>query len=289
MFGSWSRPMAGACKIWCRAWRRRSLRLLPGLSWAPELSSMPRNAPDLDRELAGADLVLVHEWNDHSLVEAIGQHRAMSGGYRLLFHDTHHRSVSEPEAMAAYNLEYYDGVLAFGEVIRERYLTQGWAERVWTWHEAADTRVFRPYPGQPSEGDVIWVGNWGDEERTAELEQYLIRPIESLKLRARVHGVRYPLPAQVRLAKRESITPDGFRTTRYLRRSPASGPPSTYLAVRTWRPFLESQRFVSSRRSPAAYHLFVRRGTTSRRCSPREMIISWRADGAEMQRFWPQC
>jgi spore maturation protein CgeB len=159
------------------------------------------NAPDLDRELAGADLVLVHEWNDHSLVEAIGQHRAMSGGYRLLFHDTHHRSVSEPEAMAAYNLEYYDGVLAFGEVIRERYLKEGWAERVWTWHEAADTRVFRPHSGQPCEGDVIWVGNWGDEERTAELEQYLIRPIEALNLRARVHGVRYPLAAQARLAE----------------------------------------------------------------------------------------
>jgi spore maturation protein CgeB len=156
---------------------------------------------DLDRELDGADLVLVHEWNDHSLVEAVGRHRAMTGGYRLLFHDTHHRSVSEPEAMAAYHLESYDGVLAFGEVIRERYIAQGWADRVWTWHEAADIRVFQPYPDEPCEGDVIWVGNWGDEERTAELEQFLIRPVESLKLRARVHGVRYPLQAQARLAE----------------------------------------------------------------------------------------
>ncbi|MFL5477331.1 MAG: glycosyltransferase, partial [Gemmatimonadales bacterium] len=31
---------------------------------------------DLDRELDDADLVLVHEWNDHQLVEAIGRHRA---------------------------------------------------------------------------------------------------------------------------------------------------------------------------------------------------------------------
>src|SRR4051812_39783541 len=32
-------------------------------------------ALDLDRELAGADLVLVHEWNSHDLVRRIGEHR----------------------------------------------------------------------------------------------------------------------------------------------------------------------------------------------------------------------
>jgi len=154
---------------------------------------------DLDRELDDADLVLVHEWNHHQLVEAIGRHRALHGGYRLLFHDTHHRSVTERGSMAQYRLDSYDGVLAFGEVIRQRYLEEGWASRVWTWHEAADTTVFYPRPTQYKDGDVIWVGNWGDEERTAELEQFLIRPIESLRLKARVHGVRYPMRAQCRL------------------------------------------------------------------------------------------
>jgi spore maturation protein CgeB len=156
-------------------------------------------ALDLDHELEGADLVLVHEWNDHALVKAVGQHRAAVGGYRLLFHDTHHRSVTERESMAAYRLENYDGVLVFGEVIRQRYLAEGWAERVWTWHEAADVRVFHPYPERPLESDLVWVGNWGDEERTAELEQFLIGPVEELGLRARVHGVRYPAAALSRL------------------------------------------------------------------------------------------
>src|SRR5690606_37900640 len=31
---------------------------------------------DLDRDLDGADVVIVHEWNDPSLVERIGRHRA---------------------------------------------------------------------------------------------------------------------------------------------------------------------------------------------------------------------
>ena len=156
---------------------------------------------DLDRELEDADLVLVHEWNDHELVAAIGQHRAATGAYRLLFHDTHHRSVTQRDGMSEYQLESYDGVLAFGEVIRERYLAEGWANQVFTWHEAADTRRFFPRTNRRLEGDLIWVGNWGDEERTAELEEFLIRPAQALGLRARVHVVRYPEEGRTRLAE----------------------------------------------------------------------------------------
>jgi spore maturation protein CgeB len=156
---------------------------------------------DLDAALSGADLVLVHEWNDPALVAAVGRHRAAVGGYRLLFHDTHHRSVSERDALAETDLSHYDGVLAFGDVIRERYLAEGWADRVWTWHEAADARVFHPVPEQPREGDLVWIGNWGDGERAAELEEFLIGPAAALGLRARVYGVRYPPSALDRLSR----------------------------------------------------------------------------------------
>jgi spore maturation protein CgeB len=168
----------------------------------PALTSTTYGAvPDLERLLAGADLVLVHEWSDPRLVRAIGAHRRAAGSYRLLFHDTHHRSVSAPEEMAAYDLREYDGVLAFGEVVRQRYLDEGWARRVWTWHEAADVRVFQPLPGGVPEGDLVWIGNWGDDERTGELEEFLIGPVERLRLRARVHGVRYPPQALQRLGR----------------------------------------------------------------------------------------
>ena len=82
----------------------------------PELSSI-RYTPerlDLDAALDSADLVLVHEWNDHHLVARIGAHRARaSRPYVLLFHDTHHRSVTDADSIGAYDLRYYDGVLAF--------------------------------------------------------------------------------------------------------------------------------------------------------------------------------
>src|SRR6185437_11155844 len=57
---------------------------------------------DLDEALDRADLVIVHEWSEHELVRRIGQHRHRLRNYRLLFHDTHHRAVTDPAAMAAY-------------------------------------------------------------------------------------------------------------------------------------------------------------------------------------------
>jgi len=156
-------------------------------------------ALDLDRALDGADLVLVHEWNTHELVRAIGERRARGGRFVLLFHDTHHRSVSDAAAMSAYDLDAYDGVLAFGEVIRQQYVARGWARRSWTWHEAADARVFTPRAAGRT-GDLVWIGNWGDGERSAELRRYLIDPVRELGLRARVHGVRYPEDARRELA-----------------------------------------------------------------------------------------
>ena len=155
---------------------------------------------DLDEALADADLVLVHEWSDHALVRRIGLHRKENPHYRLLFHDTHHRAVTEPDSMAAYDLRHYDGVLAFGSAIRDLYRKKGWCERAWTWHEAADHRVFQRVAGAPREGDLVWIGNWGDDERTAELHEFLLEPVKSLGLKARIHGVRYPQQALQALA-----------------------------------------------------------------------------------------
>jgi spore maturation protein CgeB len=168
----------------------------------PELRSVRYGGDlDLERALDGADAVIVHEWNDPALVARIGGHRAAGGRYALVFHDTHHRSVTAPDEMARYDLAHYDGVLAFGRVIRDLYLQRGWARRAWTWHEAADVRRFAPHPGVSRDGDLVWIGNWGDGERSAELREMLIDPARALRLRAQVHGVRYPDEARRALAE----------------------------------------------------------------------------------------
>lgn len=170
----------------------------------PELAEQEYALADLDLErvLDGVDLVIVHEWNDHELVRRIGEHRSRQRGYRLLFHDTHHRSFTDSASMAAYDLRHYDGVLAFGEVIRERYLAEGWSQQAWVWHEAADTRIFHPLENEAREGEVVWIGNWGDEERTGELYEFLFDPVREEGLRTNVYGVRYPGQVRARLRER---------------------------------------------------------------------------------------
>ncbi|MBW3551540.1 MAG: hypothetical protein KY442_12315 [Proteobacteria bacterium] len=88
----------------------------------PRLSSRTYDLDTLVLEEAvdSADVVLVHEWNDPALVAGLG--RIASKQRRLLFHDTHHRAATAPQEMARYDLSAYDGVLAFGEAVRQRYL-----------------------------------------------------------------------------------------------------------------------------------------------------------------------
>jgi spore maturation protein CgeB len=155
---------------------------------------------NIDELVAGADLVIVHEWNEHSLVKAIGKAKSRHH-FKLLFHDTHHRAVSEKKAMQSYDLSCYDGVLAFGNIIRDIYLQERWTTKAWTWHEAADTRVFQPMNADSVKGDLVWIGNWGDDERTNELLEFLIEPIKELRLKAKFYGVRYPAHARKALDK----------------------------------------------------------------------------------------
>jgi spore maturation protein CgeB len=173
---------------------------------------------DLDDAFRNADLVIVHEWTDPRLVARIGCHRR-SHDYLLLYHDTHHRAVTKPAEIAAFDLSGYDGALVFGESLRRRYAEIHPRLRAWVWHEAADTSRFRPVNGWGAIGqplpygrgsvescasestrwDLVWIGNWGDSERSEELREFLLEPVKALRLKARVHGVRYPEDALVAL------------------------------------------------------------------------------------------
>jgi spore maturation protein CgeB len=148
--------------------------------------------PDLDELLQGADFVLVHEWSPPDLIARIGRRRAAGARFKLLFHDTHHRAITAPQELAAFDLDGFDGVLAFGEVLREIYVKRGWTRQAFTWHEAADTELYRPMPEISKQIDVVWIGNWGDDERSRELNEFLVRPIAETGLSGRIYGVRYP-------------------------------------------------------------------------------------------------
>ena len=151
-------------------------------------------------ELTGADVVIIHEWSEPQVVSAILALKERLG-FRALFHDTHHRAYTAPAQILRFPLHLFDGVLAFGESIRRIYVNGFGIKRAWTFHEAADVEAFGPRAQQKTI-DLVWIGNWGDEERTRELEEFLIGPAIALRNRHIVaHGVRYPQQARARLAE----------------------------------------------------------------------------------------
>jgi spore maturation protein CgeB len=145
----------------------------------------------LRQELKGADVIVIHEWNEPSVVNQILALKEELG-FRALFHDTHHRAYTRAGEMLRLDLQHFDGVLAFGEAIRKIYTDGFGMRRAWTFHEAAATDAFQPLTAD-KDIDVLWIGNWGDEERTRELDEFLLQPAALHRERRTVaHGVRYP-------------------------------------------------------------------------------------------------
>jgi spore maturation protein CgeB len=188
------------------SWSLTNLVQQEGTRAIESIDSFRKNYPDLNvrfynddsalesylrGELHGADVVIIHEWNDPGVVNTIlGLRDELK--FRALFHDTHHRAYTRPGEILRVQLGRFDGVLAFGEAIRKIYADGFGVPRVWTFHEAADVNTFKPLI-EPKTIDVVWIGNWGDGERTKALEEFLIRPAEEWpKRRVVVHGVRYP-------------------------------------------------------------------------------------------------
>ena len=169
------------------------LRLYPALDiirYVPETL-------DVGVALKDADLVLVHQWNEPELIARIGQKRKASHFMRLFFHDTHHRALSNPSAMRDFDLSEYDGVLATGETLRLAYAKHGWAKAAWTWHEAADIRIFKPLlsrtkTGEMMKRDLVYVGHWSDEpRREAGIRELVLEPVKQLGLDADICGTGY--------------------------------------------------------------------------------------------------
>ena len=182
-----------------RSWSRESLVADQGpgpeARFSAQFGDIARRIYDGPESLAavtdGADVVIVHEWTEPDIVAALGRLRR-TGRFLLLFHDTHHRAVSEPDAIRRYDLAAYDGVLAFGSTLADVYRSWGWGDRVFIWHEAADTSLFHPPAAPVPRSGAVWVGNWGDGEREAELEAFLLAPARAAGLALDIHGVRYP-------------------------------------------------------------------------------------------------
>ena len=162
----------------------------------------------LGERLDAADVAIVHEWNAPDLIRAVGA-LAPAHHVRTLFHDTHYRVVLDAAYRAQLGLDAYDAILAYSPSVADRFRQLGYAN-VHVLHEAADTTVFSPQPG-PKTTDVVFVGNYGDGDRSDELEDYVFGPRPSLPdLSYAVYGVRYPAAVLERFARDLDISYRGW-------------------------------------------------------------------------------
>ena len=151
---------------------------------------------DWHEALGGFDAVLVHEWTDTPLVRTLA-HAARELPCPVLYYDTHHRPVTEPEAIRPRDLPRFDGVIAFGASLRDVFVRDfGTApDRTFVLHEAADAEEFAPQTETPTRRDLVFVGNWS-EDRAKEMETYFFAPRGVTRA---LWGVLYPEKVQARM------------------------------------------------------------------------------------------
>ena len=174
------------------------MRARPGWSrfagCIPELSSTSV-APDaaLEPLVDGAHLVIVHEWNDHALVAALG--RACAPGAApsaccsttLIIARSARRRRCAPTTCQA--------MTACWRSARRcaRSIAAGAGRAAsGTWHEAADTRLFHPPAEEGERAGLVWVATGATASATAELERFLFAPAAAAGWRSDIYGVRYP-------------------------------------------------------------------------------------------------
>ena len=121
----------------------------------------------------------------HSL-PALGRRRAAGADSSCCFTTRIIARSRAPQELAAFDLDGYDGVLAFGEVLR-RDLCQTWlgAACIYLARSGRHRTVSPDARDARKQDDLVWIGNWGDDERSPELDEFLIRPLGQLKLSGR--------------------------------------------------------------------------------------------------------
>ena len=173
--------------------------------------------------MLGADVAIVNEWNEPGVIRLLGR-LCLELGVTALFHDTHYRVVLDEGYRGQLGLEQFAHILAFSPSVAERYRGLGF-DNVSVLHEAADTTVFTPLD-VPKSTDVVFVGNYGDGDRSAELEDYVFGPRHRLPdLRYAIYGVRYPEHVVARLNNGLDISYRGWLAN--------TDVPAVYSAART--------------------------------------------------------
>ena len=164
---------------------------------------------DIEARLVTLDAVVVNEWIDDMIARRIGAYGAASGRLVTLYYDTHHRVVTATGELRAAGVDLYSGVLVLAESVRAAYLSRSLAARVTVFSEAVDDQRFTRSPSRSGHGPVVWIGNYGNDERGDALLTALIGLTTKHGLSVECYGVGYP-PVAVERMEAASVHVGGW-------------------------------------------------------------------------------
>ena len=202
---------------------------------------------------------------------ALGRLRARGGRFTLLFHDTHHRAVTAPRRDAR---------------LRPRRATTACSPSARRWRDVyralglgrprvrlARGRRHAPFhpPAQESAREgLVWIGNWGDGERSDGARRAsCCEPAHDAGLAARHLRRALSRRGAARRSQRYGARYRGWLAECRARRTCSRGilRPCTCRAASTSRRCPASRPSACSRRWPAASRWCPRRGTIASICS----------------------
>ena len=140
--------------------RRRRSRLARGLSRPARAATLrPGDARTSTARWTGPTWCWSTSGTSPSWSPRSAERRARGRRFTLLFHDTHHRAVTEPEAHRPLRPRRATTACSpSATCCASSTCARGWARRAWTWHEAADTRALPP-ARRASSAEATWSGS----------------------------------------------------------------------------------------------------------------------------------
>ena len=204
----------------------------------------------------------------------------------LLFHDTHHRAVSGSDGIRVVRPRRLRRRARLRRDPRRGLPPRGLGQPRLRLARGGGRLAFSPPADEGAEErrGLVWIGNWGDEERSAELETFLLRPARDAGLPLDVYGVRYPDAARQALETPwRALSRLAAEHRRAERLRPASGDGARAAPLRMSRRCPASRRSACSRRWPAASRSSRRPGATRKACSAPAATSSWPRARSEMR------
>ncbi len=156
----------------------------------PQLNSVTYDYDSVAECVKGFDLVLVHSGTDMVTLNILTELK-LKNSFRFVFYDDGFSFVDNLPLVCEMIVPVCDMVVVNCHYIRELYMKVMDGCDVEYLPYGIDLNVFHPRSAEKEQTAVLNL-DWSDECSVEELEEFFIKPVRDLRIKASVYGSRYP-------------------------------------------------------------------------------------------------